>query len=678
MKTKLILVSIILLAFFLRFNKVTEVPPALNWDEVSIGYNAYSVLNSGKDEWGVFLPVHFKAYGEYKLPIQIYASIPGIAVFGLNPLGVRITPIVYGTLTVLLLFFLGRAIFQNSAIGLLSAFLLAISPWHIQLTRASFESSFSVFWVLMGIWFLVKGFSEKEWFIWSMVPFAISIFTYNSARIFTPLFLFAILIIYRKILFKYKKALLTSIVLFAVLLIPLTPFLLSGERSARYKLVSITDDPGLILRINENRGYSKLPQPLPRLVHNKITYVALYTTKNYLAHFTPGFLFLTGAPHKQHHVQDMGELYLFQLPLVLLGMRILFKRKQKYKGIILPWLLIAFIPASVTNDSIPHALRTAVAAPVYQLISANGAFEIYLWIKKKKWLNIGYLLTSVIIIISLALYLNNYYNIYPIKYSRDWQYGYKQVVDYIGKHKDEYDLIVFTRHYGEPHMFTLFYLNYPPDKYQNDLNLVRFETYDWIRVLRFDKFYFPDLGDKGTKFADIVKQNPGKKILFTGRAGDFPKEIPRLYSVNFLNGENAFDIVEVGYNQVLTVSTSQYESINPNLLVYPLKRIYEEIKLNLLPGKERKGEYLYQLFEVRFKELVYIVNNKKEGFIEFSADRYNSFVGRIKNQYPPDNGQRAKISGYLKMLEILRDKYHSNSLYWEKLQQTIDTTKSLI
>ena len=57
----LLLAGIVLLAFFLRFYKVTEIPPSLNWDEVSIGYNAYSILKTGRDEWGVFLPIHFKA-----------------------------------------------------------------------------------------------------------------------------------------------------------------------------------------------------------------------------------------------------------------------------------------------------------------------------------------------------------------------------------------------------------------------------------------------------------------------------------------------------------------------------------------------------------------------------------------------------------------------------------------
>lgn len=560
LKIYIALFLIVALAFFLRFYKVTEIPPALNWDEVSIGYNAYSILKTGKDEWNQPFPIHFKAYGEYKLPLQIYASIPGIYFFGLNELGVRITPVIYGTLTVLVMFFGGSILFKSRLAGLISAFLLAVSPWHIHLTRASFESSLATFLVTIGIWFLVKGFKDQKWFAISMVPFALSVFTYNSARIFTPLFLLATLLLYRKSLMKFRKIAILSVIVFTVLLLPLVPYLFSGERSARYKLVSITDDPGLIPRINENRGRSKLPQPLPRLVHNKITYIAFYFTRNYLSHFTPQFLFITGAPHKQHHVQDIGELYYFQAPFLIIGLLSLFYFKHRFKNLLLSWLLLAFIPVSMTGDSIPHALRTLIAAPFYQLVSAFGFLITLGWIKKISVMTKIVTMTVLVVVVALSVktYLDNYYQVYPNKYSRDWQYGYQQAVDFVNKQADKYDLIITTRHYGEPHMFTLFYLNYDPEKYQNDPNLVRFETYDWVRVLRFDMFYFasngeqkkvhlyfPDLGDKGTEFADIVKANPGKKLLFIGRKGDFPKEIQRLFSINFLNGENAFDIVEV-------------------------------------------------------------------------------------------------------------------------------------
>lgn len=546
LKIKIIILFIITLAFILRFYKVSEIPPSLNWDEVSIAYNAYSILQTGRDEWGEAWPVHFKAYGEYKLPAQIYASIPGIAIFGLNELGVRITPVIYGTATVLLLFFIGRAIFQSISIGIISAFLLAVSPWHIHLTRASFESSFALFWVVLGIWFLVKGLQNSKWLIWSMIPLAISVYTYNSARVFTPLFILSFLFIFRDRIFEIKKQVLVALAVLAILFLPLIPYYLSGEGNARYKLVSVADDPGLLWRINEARGASVLPGFLPRLVHNKITYVSKTVATNYLSHFTPDFLFISGAPHRQHHVQKIGELYLFQAPFLLIGLYFMFKQRQRFRWLIGSWILLAFVPVSVTGDSIPHALRTLIVVPAFQLLTALGIYSVYNLIKKRHLVrNLYLLLIITVTTVSVALYLQNYHTVYAKLYSRDWQYGYKEAVAFVKQHEDEYDEIIFSRHYGEPHMFTLFFLGYDPVKYQDDPNLVRYETHDWVWVLRFGKYYFPDLGDKGTRFRDIAAEKPGKKLLFIGKSDDFPEEHHRLKKINFLNGDSAFDIVEI-------------------------------------------------------------------------------------------------------------------------------------
>lgn len=121
-----------------------------------------------------------------------------------------------------------------------------------------------------------------------------------------------------------------------------------------------------------------------------------------------------------------------------------------------------------------------------------------------------------------------------------------------------------------------------------------------------------------------------------------------------------------------------YEQINPNLLVYSLKRLSEEIKFNLTFNKQKKKEYLYSLYEVRLKELVYIVNNKKEGFLFFTADRYNSFLGKLKNEYPPNSDFKVKVEDRIRILERMRDIYPANSTYWIKLQQTIDTTRGFM
>jgi hypothetical protein len=208
-------------------------------------------------------------------------------------------------------------------------------------------------------------------------------------------------------------------------------------------------------------------------------------------------------------------------------------------------LLLAFIPVSATVDSIPNALRTLLAAIPYQIFTALGIYETFRILSRKRILLWSVMGASVIALsISFTGYLNNYYNIYPKLYSRDWQYGYKQAVSYIKDHYNDYDLIVFSRTYGEPHMFTLFFLNWSPGSYQNDPNLDRFEANQWIWVLKFDKFYFPNLDDSGTRYQDIVNANPGKKILFIGKPGNFPDNLPRLLTLDFLNGNRAFDIVE--------------------------------------------------------------------------------------------------------------------------------------
>lgn len=132
-------------------------------------------------------------------------------------------------------------------------------------------------------------------------------------------------------------------------------------------------------------------------------------------------------------------------------------------------------------------------------------------------------------------------------------------------------------------------------------------------------------------------------------------------------------------NELVEFGITTYEDLNPNLLAYPLKRMSEEIKLKyLLRREERKEIYMYSLYDKRLRELVYIVNSRKEGFLFFTADRYNSFVGRIKKNYPLSVDLKINFLVHIKLLERLRDIYPASSPNWEKLQQTIDTTKSLI
>ena len=57
---------ILTLATFLRLYRLKDNPAGFFCDEASIGYNAYSILTTGKDEWGQPWPLFFRAFGEYK------------------------------------------------------------------------------------------------------------------------------------------------------------------------------------------------------------------------------------------------------------------------------------------------------------------------------------------------------------------------------------------------------------------------------------------------------------------------------------------------------------------------------------------------------------------------------------------------------------------------------------
>ncbi len=368
----LTLFIIIILAAFLRLWQINSIPPSLNWDEVAMGYNAYSILKTGRDEWGQFLPLNFQSYGEYKLPVTIYTIIPAVAIFGLNEFGVRITPAIWGTLTVLLTFFLVRKLFpKKDKVALLSAFLLAISPWHIQLTRGLFEASLATFFIVLGLYTFLKGLEKNHWFIVSFLSFGLSLYTYNTARLFVPLFLAALFLIYKSKIKLFNKSTFLGIMIFVVFCSSLLPIIMGGGVE-RLKLVSLWGDPCFVVGINEARGNLKVPEPLPKLIHNKATHFVLEAGGNYLSHFSPSYLFVKGARHVQHHVQGMGELYWFELAPLLIGTILLIRKREIASWFLLSWIALAAVPASLTSNDLPHALRNLIVLPSYQIIIAYG------------------------------------------------------------------------------------------------------------------------------------------------------------------------------------------------------------------------------------------------------------------------------------------------------------------
>lgn len=529
MNPKLIIILILLLAAFLRFYKIDQVPPALSWDEASIGYDAYSILKTMKDQWGQMTPFAFKSFGEYKYPLHIYASAVSIYFFGLNDFAVRFPSALFGIVNIFLLYLLVSKLFKNQFIALTAAFLLTISPWHIQFSRVIWETNFALFFFLLGLYSFLESRQDKKIFflIISFIFFGIATFTYNAAKVFIVIFLPLLLFSQKNYLLKHKKYVFLSLIIFVLfMVVNLLDLRLSGIN--RFKQLDFDQaDVVKTMSYQTSKVYSL----------GKVELIA----RQYLMYFSPKFLFISGDANLRHSTQVVGQVYWLELLLVPFGIFFLIKKEPKLIILILGWLMIAPIPGSFTREA-PHASRAMFFLGAWQILAAAGMYYLYSIFKDNKRYSVAFLF--ILIFAFFIKYFIYYLDEYPQISSKDWKYGYKQAVEYIDKNYNNYDLIVLTRTYGEPQIFTLFYLKFDPLKYQNDQNIIREKKGDWVQVLKFDKFYFPDLGGTGTTYEDIVKQNKGKRILFVGKSGDFPVDRKVLSTVNFLNGEIAFEVVD--------------------------------------------------------------------------------------------------------------------------------------
>ncbi len=541
LKSSLLLFLIILLAAVLRFWQIDKVPPSLYWDEVSQGYNAYSILKTGKDEHQEFFPIaRFKAFGDYKAPAYIYLDLPFIALFGKTTLAVRFPSALFGSLTVFLTYFLVYEIFYKNEnkkkIGLLAAFLLAISPWHIQLSRAAYEANIATFFTIFAVYlFFVAKRTKSQLFILSSVSFVLGFYAFNAHRIFIPLMCILFGIIYFKDLLKFKKLIAISLVIGFILLLPFMVYLRTPESRLRFNEVNIFTDLDIIKQSNRMiaEDHNSI---VSRLLHNRRVLYSLSYIKHYFDFFNPSYLFFSGDGNPRFSLRDNGELFLWELPLLLTGFYLLICQKTKPTFLIIGWFLLAPVAGALARET-PHALRSETFIPTYQIISSLGIVYIMDLLRKinKKIRRFIMFIFVAIVFLSIYLFLHDYFVHYPISYSYEWQYGYKEAVLEVEKIKNDYDYVAFTESYGRPYIYVLFYGNISPSMYWREGTVLR-DTFGFYDVSRIGKYLF--------RKQLIAPSDIDKKVLYVGKQEEIPSTYNIVKRINFLDGNPAFVIAE--------------------------------------------------------------------------------------------------------------------------------------
>lgn len=430
-KNALSLLFVLLLAFCLRFIFLGNIPAGLCGDEVSTGYDAFSLLHTGKDQYGNFLPAFAKSLGDYNEALYRYMAIPSVWLFGLNDFSVRLPAAVCGTLTLVPLFFLARLLYGHR-VAFWSVFLLAISSWHVHFSRTAFRAILFPCFFLYAFLLLQYALKHPRLLKYGSVIFILTLCTYSSARVFTPLFLVAWCWIYLPEILKIPRPeLALSTALFSTGLILMASFWWTPEGMARARAT-------LIL------------QPLTVI-------------QNYFSYFSPSFLFLHGDANLRCGLPGMGKLYWFEaLPLVAGGWYLWKNKRLSSSRLLLALLVLYPIPAAFTQSS--HALRSIIGAPVLALVNALG-IVYFIGLFKENFSKIVKITFVAAALVSAGLFMARYLNAYPRLTAPAWDYG---LADAIGTaDKSSYACVVFGNSIPYPDLFVRFYTRFDPSLYHH-------------------------------------------------------------------------------------------------------------------------------------------------------------------------------------------------------------------
>lgn len=531
---KIIFILILLLAGVLRFYRLGQIPSSLNWDEISHGYNAYSLLQTGKDQWGVSWPLfNFRAYGDYPTAANLYLTIPFIKYLGLTAFAVRLPAAIFGLIFVIFVYLFAKIFFKNEDIALITAFITAISPWTVFPSRAVFQSNLSQTFIIMGLYFFFSGLKKPKSLILSALFFGISLYSYHNARLIIPLLIPVLIYFYsaalQKIFTAHRFIIFFSSLLFLLFLIPNLLNLFSPESTARNRWVGIIN-PNSINLINEKRRLFTGPQIINLALNNKVVYFLQSITVNYFDLLNPLPLFFRGSENYQFNPPNTGLIFLIFLPFFYFGLIkfIINSRHDLNYLVFMVMFFICLFPAAVTSGDYP-SIRATAALPFYFIFIAGAVASI----KNKKII----LLIVLIALVELVNYLKIYSH-YNQSSSFAWQYGYQSAVGYIKDNYSDYSRIIVTKKYGEPHEFILFYWPWNPQKYLSDPNKKTDFHADWYWVDSFDKFTF--INDW-----EIISQKFAKGTLLITSPKNYPAAKSKLLkTINFLDGSPAFDIIK--------------------------------------------------------------------------------------------------------------------------------------
>jgi len=522
----LILILILLSALFIRVYGLNISPPSLYWDEMDVGYQAYSILKTGLDYFGNPPGLVVHSFADYRAPLLIYLTIPFVALFGLSILAVKLPSVILGVISIYLIFILTRQLFQDKKIAILAALFSAFSPWSIHYSRIGFEVSLMTVLILAGVICVLKAVKKPIWFYASAIFFSLTFFSYNTTRLFVPLIVLLLVVLFLPKKRINKHAIIALVIFGLSLTINLySSFFLGGGQ--RFNEISVFTDPFASEKIDSlrkqsavgHRQNSDLGQQTrfaDYLFYNKLTSILDSMIENYLKSFSTDFLFVSGDPNLRHSPKQSGVLLRIEFISVILGLSFLFfslkdnkkteiqsKYQNKSAIFLLLWILLAPFSASITREGGNHATRLFFLFPVFSIVSALGVVFVMTFISKK--LKYVFLLSFFTLwLFNLLFFLNHYFGAYRIDSAKAFQYGFSEAVSKALEHTKGRDYVIIDDREDSALMNYLFDTSYDPKTFQSQVNSLQFEI-GQFKAKKINNLVFAEPGSRD--WSNIFRHN---------------------------------------------------------------------------------------------------------------------------------------------------------------------------
>ena len=363
---------------------------------------------------------------------------------------IRLPAALAGTATVAVTYCLGKEVYDRR-VGWIASALLAVSPWHIIFSRWANQGILLPLAFSVAVLFLLKGRSPRlkadlavpaggyrfNPFLISAVFLSLALYTYAPAKAFVPLLTLVMIILYWRDFFAvipgqrwpYFYKYIGLILLFSIPMAYYT-FFESHLSQVRYDAISI---------FHKTHGFRQ---------------VIIVFLRNYFSHWSWSYLVSQGDANLRHSVPFVGQMLKPEAIMVVAGLYGLIRRHQREDLLLLAWFLLGPLPASLTSEGIPHALRSIAILPSVQLIAAIGCVKVYEYFHYRQLRGVFRTTTpSRVVVISLtsafaifaSVFLVNLFLYYPADSAVWWEYGYREVIQYCEDHRQEDEEVVFSR-----------------------------------------------------------------------------------------------------------------------------------------------------------------------------------------------------------------------------------------